>query len=125
MFYGKVQSSLESTIDAFRAVGYTSVGAVRTAPAADLKQIFQYYVVGSVIDLSAFLTNVNTSYQITLTERRATLYKVSNTDICINKAKIVEGNIPITGSVVHIINQVLTPFTLGATDLIQKKSDLS
>lgn len=111
--------------DAFKAAGYASVAAVSAAPAADLKRILQYHVVGSVIDLSAFPTNVNTSYQTTLTDSRVTVYKVSNTDVSINGAKIVEGNIATTNTVVHIINQVLMPPTLGASDLIQKNTDLS
>jgi len=111
--------------DAFRAAGYASVAAVSAAPAADLKRILQYHVVGSVIDLSAIPTGVNTSYQTTLADSRLTAYKVSNSDVSINGAKIIEGNNAATNSVVHIINQVLMPPTLSITDLVQKNTDLS
>ncbi len=51
------------TDEAFQAAGYANAAAVTAAPAADLQRILRYHIIGSVIDLSAFPTAVNTSYQ--------------------------------------------------------------
>lgn len=111
--------------DAFRAAGYASEAAVSAAPAADLQRILRYHIVGSVIDLSAIPTAVNTSYQTNLADGRLTVYKVSDADVSVNTAKIVKGNNPTTGSVVHIVNQVLKAPSSAANDQIKANADLS
>lgn len=111
--------------DAFRAAGFANVAAINAAPAGDLQRILQYHLVGSVIDLSAFPTAVNTSYQTSLADGRITVYKTSNADISVNTAKIVAGNNPTVGSVVHIINQVLTTPSRNTNDQAKANTDLS
>ncbi|MGF7215113.1 putative surface protein with fasciclin (FAS1) repeats [Spirosoma lacussanchae] len=111
--------------DAFRAAGYASVAAVSAAPAADLKRILQYHVIGSLIDLSSIPTRVNTSYQTTLPNTQVSVYKVSNSDVSINGAKVTQGDIPTTGSTIHIINKVLMPPTINAADVVKANNDLS
>ena len=111
--------------DAFRAAGYATAAAVSAAPAADLQRILRYHIVGSVIDLSAIPTAVNTSYQTNLADGRLTVYKVSNADVSVNTAKIVKGNNPTTGSVVHIVNQVLKAPSSTANDQAQANNELT
>ncbi len=113
------------TDDAFRAAGFASAAAVSAAPAADLQRILRYHLVGSVIDLSAFPTTVNTSYQTNLANGRITVFKTSDADISVNTAKISKGNNPTTGSVVHIVNQVLAAPSVTANDQAKSNADLS
>ncbi|MCY7358899.1 MAG: fasciclin domain-containing protein [Rudanella sp.] len=113
------------TDDAFRAAGFASAAAVSAAPAADLQRILRYHLVGSVIDLSAFPTAVNTSYQTNLANGRLTVFKTSDANISVNTAKISKGNNPTTGSVVHIVNQVLTAPSVTANDQAKSNADLS
>jgi len=113
------------TDDAFKAAGYASAAAVSAAPVADLQRILRYHIVGSVIDLSAFPTSVNTSYQTNLADGRITVYKASDADISVNTAKIAKGNNATTGSVVHIVNQVLKAPSSNANDLAKTNADLS
>lgn len=113
------------TDDAFRAAGYASAAAVSAAPAADLQRILRYHIVGSIIDLPAFPTNVNTSYQTNLANARISVYKTSNVDVSVNTAKITQGNNPTTGSVVHIINQVLMPPTANSSDQAKANNELT
>ncbi|QJW89521.1 fasciclin domain-containing protein [Spirosoma taeanense] len=111
--------------DAFKAAGYASVAAVSAAPAADLQRLLRYHVIGSLIDLSSIPTKVNTSYQTTLADARVSVYKVDKSNVSINGAKVTEGDIPTTGSTIHIINKVLTPPTQSAVDVSKANSDLS
>lgn len=111
--------------DAFKAAGYASVAAVSAAPAADLQRILRYHVIGSRIDLSSIPTMVNTSYQSTLPDARLSVYKVSNSDVSINGAKVIQGDIPTTGSTIHIINKVLSPPAVYAADAVKSNADLS
>lgn len=113
------------TDEAFQAAGYANAAAVTAAPAADLQRILRYHIIGSVIDLSAFPTAVNTSYQTNLADGRITVYKTSDSDVSVNKAKIVKGNNATTGSAVHIINQVLMPPSANANDVVKANADLS
>ncbi|KAB7730368.1 fasciclin domain-containing protein [Rudanella paleaurantiibacter] len=111
--------------EAFRAAGYASEAAVSAAPVADLQRILRYHIVGSVIDLPAFPTAVNTSYQTALANARLTVYKASASDISVNSAKITQGNNPTVSSVVHIINRVLMPPTANATDVAKANANLT
>lgn len=111
--------------DAFRAAGFASVAAINAAPEATLKRILQYHILTDRIDLSAIPTAVATSYQTALTDGRISVYKVSNSDVRINDSKITAGNNPVTGSVVHIIDKVLTPPSVSAVDVAKANTDLS
>ena len=119
------QTIFAPTDDAFRAAGFANVAAINAAPEATLKRILQYHVLTDRIDLSAIPTAVATSYQTALSDGRVSVYKVSNSDIRINDAKITQGNNPVTGSVVHIIDKVLTPPSVSATDIAKANADLS
>lgn len=111
--------------DAFRAAGYASVAAVSAAPAADLRRILQYHVVADLIDLSKIPTKVNTTLQTTLANAQLAVYKVDNSNVSINGAKVTEGDIPTTGSTIHIINKVLLPPTVNAIDVVKANNDLT
>lgn len=111
--------------DAFKAAGYTNAAAVSAAPAADLQRILRYHVIGSRIDAAAFPTNVNTSYQTTLSDGRVVVYKSSDNTITVNNAKLIQTNIAATGSVIHIIDRVLMPPTVSVADLAKANPDLS
>lgn len=111
--------------EAFRAAGFANEAAVNAAPAADLQRVLRYHIVGSVIDLPAFPTKTTTSYQTNLADGRITVFKNTQDDISVNTAKITQGNIPTVGSVVHIINRVLTPPTSNANDQAKANNDLS
>jgi uncharacterized surface protein with fasciclin (FAS1) repeats len=113
------------TDDAFKAAGYASAAAVSAAPAADLQRILRYHVIGSRIDAAGFPTNVNTSYQTTLSDGRVVVFRSSDNTITVNNAKIIQGNIAATGSVVHIIDRVLIPPTVTVADLAKGNADLS
>ncbi|GAB3506353.1 hypothetical protein GCM10027341_39280 [Spirosoma knui] len=110
--------------DAFKAAGFASVAAVSAAPAADLRRILQYHVIGSRIDLSSIPT-VPTYYQTTLSDSRVYVTKVSNSDVSFNESKVIEGDIPTTGSTIHIINKILTPPSRSSSDVAKANADLS
>jgi uncharacterized surface protein with fasciclin (FAS1) repeats len=111
--------------DAFKAAGYANEAAVSAAPAADLQQILRYHIVNSRIDQSSIPTAVNTSYQTALADNQISVYKTSASDISVNQAKIIQGDNPTTGSVVHIINQVLKPASVNLVALAKNNANLS
>jgi len=111
--------------DAFKAAGYANEAAVSAAPAADLQRILRYHVVGSRIDQSAIPSGVNTAYQTSLADNQISVYKTSASDISVNQAKIIQGDNPTTGSVVHIINQVLMPASVNLIALAKTNTNLS
>jgi len=111
--------------DAFRAGGYSDANAVNNAPVSELQRILRYHVVGSRIDQSATPTNVNTVYQTTLADNQISVYKVSNSDISVNNGKIIQGDNPTVGSVVHIINTLLKPATVNLVALAKANTNLS
>ena len=111
--------------DAFKAAGYANAAAVSAVPAADLKRILQYHVIASQIDVAAFPTAVNTSYQTWLSGGRLSVYKTTANVISVNKATVTQANIPVTNGVVHIINQVLMPPTVNVSELASPNADLS
>ncbi|GAB4043522.1 fasciclin domain-containing protein [Spirosoma litoris] len=112
------------TDDAFKAAGYATTTAINALPASDLQRILRYHVIGSRIDLGAFPTNVNTSYQTTLADSRVVVFKSGET-VTVNNAKIIQGNIATTGSVIHIIDRLLIPPTVTVADLVKSNADLS
>ncbi|MCK8495956.1 fasciclin domain-containing protein [Spirosoma sp. RP8] len=111
--------------EAFKAAGYANEAAIQAAPAADLQRILRYHLVNSRIDQSSIPTGVNTVYQTALADNTISVYKVSNSDISVNQAKIIQGDNPTVGSVVHIINQVLTPATVNVVTLAKNNANLS
>ncbi|WP_420150488.1 fasciclin domain-containing protein [Spirosoma sp.] len=111
--------------DAFKAAGYASEAAVSSAPAADLQRILRYHLVGSRIDQSAIPTRVNTEYQTTLANNQVSVYKASMTDISVNQAKIIQGDLPTTNGVLHIINQVLIPATVNLASAVKNNTNLT
>lgn len=111
--------------DAFRAAGYANAAAVSALPAADIKRIVQYHVIGSQIDVAAFPTAVNTSYQTLLSGARVSVYKTPANVINVNQATVTQSNIAITNGVVHVINKVLIPPTVNVADLATPNADLS
>ena len=111
--------------EAFRAAGYASEAAVSAAPVADLQRILRYHLVKSRIDQSAMPTAVSTSYETALTDNWLSVYKVSLSDISVNQAKIIQGDIPTVGSVIHIINMVLMPASVNLVALIKANANLS
>lgn len=111
--------------DAFRAAGYASAAAVSAVPAADLKRILQYHVIGSQIDVAAFPTAVSTSYQTLLSGGRVSVYKTSANVITVNNAKVTQANIAATNGVIHIVDHVLVPPTVNVSDLTKPNADLS
>ncbi|QMW05139.1 fasciclin domain-containing protein [Spirosoma foliorum] len=112
------------TDDAFKAAGYATTTAINALQASDLQRILRYHVIGSRIDLGAFPTNVNTSYQTTLADSRVVVFKSGET-VTVNNAKIIQGNIATTGSVIHIIDRLLIPPTITVVDLVKSNADLS
>ncbi len=111
--------------DAFRAAGYANEAAVSAAPVADLQRILRYHLVKSRIDQSAIPTAVSTSYETALADNWLAVYKVNLSDISVNQAKIIQGDIPTTGSVIHIINQLLRPATVNLVALAKANTNLS
>jgi len=111
--------------DAFRAAGISSTAAISAMSAADIQRILRYHTVGSLMDLSSLPTKVNTSYETTLSGAWISVYKVDKSNVSINGAKVTEGDIPTTGSTIHIINKVLTPPTAAATDVVKANTNLS
>lgn len=111
--------------DAFRAGGYANEAAVSAAPVADLQRILRYHLVKSRIDQSAIPTRVNTVYETALTDNQISVYKNSMTDISVNQAKIVEGDIPTVGAALHIINALLKPATVNTVALVKANTNLS
>ena len=111
--------------EAFKAAGYASEAAVSAAPVADLQRILRYHLVKSRIDQSAMPTAVSTSYETALTDNWLAVYKVSLSDISVNQAKIIQGDIPTVGSVIHIINMVLMPASVNLVSLIKANTNLS
>ena len=111
--------------DAFKAAGYASEAAVSAAPVADLQRILRYHLVNSKIDQSSIPTSVNTDYQTSLANTQISVYKTSLTDISVNQSKIIQGDLPVTNSVVHIINQVLMPPSVNIIALAKTNTNLS
>ncbi|WP_254448403.1 fasciclin domain-containing protein [Spirosoma rhododendri] len=90
-----------------------------------MQRILRYHVVGSRIDQSAIPTMVNTVYQTTLADNQISVYKVNNSDISVNNGKIIQGDNPTVGSVVHIINALLKPATVNLVALAKSNTNLS
>ena len=111
--------------DAFRAGGYANEAAVSAAPVADLQRILRYHIVKSRIDQSAMPTRVNTVYETALADNQLSVYKNSMTDISVNQAKIIEGDIPTVGAALHIINALLKPATVNTVALVKANTNLS
>ncbi|GAB3951970.1 fasciclin domain-containing protein [Spirosoma harenae] len=111
--------------DAFKAAGYANEAAITAAPVADLQRILRYHIVNSKIDQSAIPTAVNTDYQTSLANTQISVYKTSMTDISVNQAKIIQGDLAVTDGVVHVINQVLMPPTVNIVALAKSNTNLS
>jgi uncharacterized surface protein with fasciclin (FAS1) repeats len=111
--------------DAFRAAGYANEAAVSAAPVADLQRILKYNIIKSRIDRAAMPTNVNTSYETALTDNWLAVYKTSVSDISVNQAKIIQGDIPTVGGVVHIVDMLLMPASVNLVALIKANTNLS
>lgn len=111
--------------DAFKAAGYGDVSAINNIPVAELQRILRYHAVSDRIDRSAIPTGVSTVYQTTLSDNRITVFKTSNSDISVNNGKIIEGDNPTVGGVVHIINTVLKPSTGNLVSIAKANSNLS
>ncbi len=111
--------------DAFKAVGLGDVSTINNTPVAQIQRVLRYHVVADRIDRSAIPAGVSTVYQTTLADNRITVFKTSNSDISVNNGKIIEGDNPTVGSVVHIINTVLRPSTGNLVSIAKANTNLT
>jgi uncharacterized surface protein with fasciclin (FAS1) repeats len=94
---------------AFQASGFADAAAVTALPAATVKSVLQYHVLGSTISASQIAVGTNTAVP-TLEGVNVFVSKpTASSGVSVNNAQVVTADVQAANGVIHVINRVLMP----------------
>jgi uncharacterized surface protein with fasciclin (FAS1) repeats len=107
------------TDDAFRASGFANAAAVTALPAATVKTVLEYHVLGSKVSASQIAQGTNTSVA-TLAGLNAFITRLTPTSgVSVNNARVVTADVMADNGVIHVVDRVLLPPTQNLLQIAQ------
>jgi uncharacterized surface protein with fasciclin (FAS1) repeats len=111
------------TNTAFEASGYANAAAMTALPAAAVRQLLEYHLLGAEV-LSADL-GTGTNLEIaTFAKTKAYITKTSG-GTSINGARVLEADLKAANGVVHVIDRVIAPATFTLLELVRSNPEYS
>jgi uncharacterized surface protein with fasciclin (FAS1) repeats len=107
---------------AFKASGFADVAAINAVPAATLKSILEYHVLGSKVSASAIPTAANTPQQTLLATNGKVFITKDASGVSVNGKKVITADVAADNGVIHVINGVLMPPAGSVVDLVTTSS---
>lgn len=102
---------------AFKLLGYADVNAINAAPAALLKTVLQYHLLGTRLASADIPVGVNTPEQtlagMPLYVSKVTSATGTSTTVSINGARILQADGAASNGTIHVIDHILIPPALG------------
>jgi uncharacterized surface protein with fasciclin (FAS1) repeats len=101
---------------AFQASGFADAAAVRALPAATVKTVLEYHVLGSRITAAEIPTGINTAVP---TLSGLNVFVTKGTGVSVNNARVVAADVAAENGVIHVIDKVLMPPTQNLLQIAQ------
>lgn len=104
---------------AFQASGFADAAAIRALPAATVKTVLEYHVLGSTVAASQIAVGTNAAVS-TLAGINVFVSKpTASSGVSVNNARVVTADVRADNGVIHIIDRVLLPPTLNLLQVAQ------
>lgn len=102
---------------AFQASGFADAAAVTALPAATVKSVLQYHVLGSTVTASQIAVGTNTAVP-TLGGMNVYISKpTASSGVSVNNARVTTADVQAANGVIHIIDRVMMPPTQNLLDV--------
>ena len=102
---------------AFQASGFADAAAVMALPAATVKSVLQYHVLGSTVTASQIAVGTNTAVP-TLGGMNVYISKpTASSGVSVNNARVTTADVQAANGVIHIIDRVMMPPTQNLLDV--------
>lgn len=108
---------------AFNASGFANAAAVTSLPAATVKAILEYHVLGSTV-LSTDIATASNQAVPTLNGQTAYITK-NAAGVSVNGSTVVAADVNADNGVIHVINRVLLPPSQNLLQIAQGNPDFS
>ena len=104
---------------AFKASGFADAAAITALPAATVKSVLQYHVLGSTVTASQIAVGTNSAVP-TLGGMNVYVSKpAASSGVSVNNARVTTADVQAANGVIHIIDRVMMPATQNLLEIAQ------
>lgn len=108
---------------AFKASGFADAAAITARPAAEVREILKYHILGTTFTADQLTAENGPTVQNLAMK---TMYITRNSGgVLVNGVRVTTPNLKADNGIIHVVERLLTPPTQSLLQLIQNNSDLS
>ncbi|MPR34527.1 fasciclin domain-containing protein [Salmonirosea aquatica] len=108
---------------AFKASGFADAAAITARPAAEIREILKYHIIGTALTVDQLEAQGTPSYQNLA--MKPTYITRNSGGVLINGVRITTPNMKADNGIIHVVERLLMPPTKSLLEIIQSNSDLT
>ncbi len=108
---------------AFKASGFADAAAITARPAAEVREILKYHIIGTALTIDQLEAPGTPSYQNLA--MKPTYITRNSGGVLVNGVRITAPNLKADNGLIHVVERLLMPPTKSLLELIQSNSDLT
>lgn len=108
---------------AFKASGFADAAAITARPAAEVRDILKYHIIGTALTVDQLEAQSTPAYHNLA--MKPTYITRNSGGVLINGVRITTPNMKADNGIIHIVERLLMPPTKSLLEIIQSNSDLT